>query len=78
MGEFIFVVCVCPLRPVPDLPGKSFFSFRHEDFLERRRQGLQIFLDKSVLFLESDLSRHRNAVVVRAHCVCVLVAECCT
>ncbi|KAM8887726.1 sorting nexin-11 [Synchiropus picturatus] len=36
------------LVPVPDLPGKSFFSFSNEDFLERRRQGLQVFLDKVV------------------------------
>ncbi|CAI5658203.1 unnamed protein product [Oreochromis niloticus] len=36
------------LVPVPDLPGKSFFSFNNEDFLEKRRKGLQIFLDKVV------------------------------
>ncbi|XP_054611247.1 sorting nexin-11 isoform X2 [Dunckerocampus dactyliophorus] len=36
------------LVPVPDLPGKSFFSFSNEDFLERRRHGLQVFLDKVV------------------------------
>ncbi|XP_043959013.1 sorting nexin-11 isoform X1 [Gambusia affinis] len=36
------------LVPVPDLPGKSFFSFNNEDFLEKRRRGLQIFLDKVV------------------------------
>ncbi|KAG7219813.1 hypothetical protein INR49_005835 [Caranx melampygus] len=36
------------LVPVPDLPGKSFFSFSNEDFLERRRKGLQAFLDKVV------------------------------
>ncbi|XP_062270170.1 sorting nexin-11 [Platichthys flesus] len=36
------------LVPVPDLPGKSFFSFCNEDFLERRRAGLQAFLDKVV------------------------------
>ncbi|XP_061665458.1 sorting nexin-11 isoform X2 [Syngnathoides biaculeatus] len=36
------------LVPVPELPGKSFFSFSNEDFLERRRQGLQVFLDKVV------------------------------
>ncbi|CAB1434286.1 unnamed protein product [Pleuronectes platessa] len=36
------------LVPVPDLPGKSFFSFCNEDFLERRRNGLQAFLDKVV------------------------------
>ncbi|KAM4623537.1 sorting nexin-11 isoform 2-T2 [Polymixia lowei] len=34
------------LVPVPDLPGKSIFSFSNEDFLERRRRGLQVFLDK--------------------------------
>lgn len=37
------------LVPVPDLPGRSFFSFSNEDFLERRRKGLQAFLDKLVL-----------------------------
>lgn len=36
------------LVPVPDLPGKSFFSFSNEDFLEGRRKGLQSFLDKVV------------------------------
>lgn len=36
------------LVPVPDLPGKSFFSFSNEDFLEARRKGLQAFLDKVV------------------------------
>ncbi|XP_049915708.1 sorting nexin-11 [Epinephelus moara] len=36
------------LVPVPDLPGKSFFSFSNEDFLERRRKGLQAFLDSVV------------------------------
>ncbi|XP_061764114.1 sorting nexin-11 [Nerophis ophidion] len=36
------------LVPVPDLPGKSFFSFGNEDFLERRRHGLQVFLDRVV------------------------------
>ncbi|XP_023154396.2 sorting nexin-11 [Amphiprion ocellaris] len=36
------------LVPVPDLPGKSLFSFSNEDFLERRRKGLQVFLDKVV------------------------------
>lgn len=36
------------LVPVPDLPGRSFFSFSNEDFLERRRKGLQAFLDKVV------------------------------
>ncbi|XP_038139410.1 sorting nexin-11 [Cyprinodon tularosa] len=36
------------LVPVPELPGKSFFSFNNEDFLEKRRRGLQTFLDKVV------------------------------
>ncbi|XP_030631708.1 sorting nexin-11 [Chanos chanos] len=36
------------LVPVPDLPSKSFFSFYNEDFIERRRKGLQFFLDKVV------------------------------
>ncbi|CAJ1079949.1 sorting nexin-11 [Xyrichtys novacula] len=36
------------LVPVPELPGKSFFSFSNEDFLEGRRKGLQVFLDKVV------------------------------
>uniref|UniRef100_A0A7N6FA35 PX domain-containing protein n=1 Tax=Anabas testudineus TaxID=64144 RepID=A0A7N6FA35_ANATE len=36
------------LVPVPDLPGKSFFSFSNDDFLEKRRKGLQVFLDKVV------------------------------
>ncbi|XP_056153144.1 sorting nexin-11 [Lampris incognitus] len=36
------------LVPVPELPGKSLFSFNNEDFLERRRKGLQVFLDKVV------------------------------
>ncbi|KAI7797335.1 sorting nexin-11 isoform X2 [Triplophysa rosa] len=34
------------LVPVPDLPKKSFFSFINDDFIERRRKGLQSFLDK--------------------------------
>ncbi|XP_058476713.1 sorting nexin-11 [Solea solea] len=34
------------LVPVPNLPGKSLFSFSNEDFLENRRKGLQAFLDK--------------------------------
>ncbi|XP_014034526.1 nestin isoform X2 [Salmo salar] len=34
------------LVPVPDLPSKSFFSFSGEDFLEKRRKGLQSFLAK--------------------------------
>ncbi|XP_067286668.1 sorting nexin-11 isoform X2 [Pseudorasbora parva] len=34
------------LVPVPDLPKKSLFSFINDDFIERRRKGLQGFLDK--------------------------------
>ncbi|KAF4106618.1 sorting nexin-11 isoform X3 [Onychostoma macrolepis] len=34
------------LVPVPDLPKKSFFSFINDDFIERRRKGLQSFLDQ--------------------------------
>ncbi|XP_021420664.1 uncharacterized protein LOC110491501 [Oncorhynchus mykiss] len=34
------------LVPVPDLPTKPFFSSSGEDFLEKRRKGLQSFLDK--------------------------------
>uniref|UniRef100_A0A671PDC9 Uncharacterized LOC107660856 n=1 Tax=Sinocyclocheilus anshuiensis TaxID=1608454 RepID=A0A671PDC9_9TELE len=34
------------LVPVPDLPKKSFFSFINDDFIERRRKGLQSFLEK--------------------------------
>lgn len=45
------IIIIYPYRPVPDLPGKSFFSFNNEDFLEKRRKGLQIFLEKSVLLL---------------------------
>jgi hypothetical protein len=41
-------------RPVPGLPNKSFFSFSNEDFLERRRTGLQSFLDQSVCLLFTD------------------------
>ncbi|KAJ8264665.1 hypothetical protein GJAV_G00152280 [Gymnothorax javanicus] len=37
------------LVPVPDLPGKTFFfTFSNEDLIERRRRGLQSFLDKVV------------------------------
>ncbi|XP_034414681.1 sorting nexin-11 [Cyclopterus lumpus] len=36
------------LVPVPELPGKSFFFFSSEDFLEKRRKGLQAFLDNVV------------------------------
>uniref|UniRef100_A0A1A7XG14 Sorting nexin 11 n=1 Tax=Iconisemion striatum TaxID=60296 RepID=A0A1A7XG14_9TELE len=36
------------LVPVPDLPGKSFFYFSNEDFLEKRRKGLQAFLNNVV------------------------------
>ncbi|NXY51496.1 SNX11 protein, partial [Ceuthmochares aereus] len=55
--------------PVPDLPGKStFFVGSTDEFIEKRRQGLQQFLEKVVqnvvllsdsrlhLFLQSQLS----------------------
>uniref|UniRef100_A0A671L6L9 Sorting nexin 11 n=1 Tax=Sinocyclocheilus anshuiensis TaxID=1608454 RepID=A0A671L6L9_9TELE len=35
------------LVPVPDLPKKSFFSFINDEFIERRRKGLQSFLDNA-------------------------------
>ncbi|XP_052426871.1 uncharacterized protein LOC127969149 isoform X1 [Carassius gibelio] len=34
------------LVPVPDLPKKTFFSFINDELIERRRKGLQSFLDK--------------------------------
>ncbi|KAM8836750.1 sorting nexin-11 isoform 1-T2 [Spinachia spinachia] len=36
------------LVPVPELPGKYLFFCSNEDFLERRRKGLQAFLDNVV------------------------------
>ncbi|NXI49687.1 SNX11 protein, partial [Chloroceryle aenea] len=60
---------LCPCRPVPELPGKStFFVGSTDEFVEKRRQGLQQFLEKVVqnvvllsdsrlhLFLQSQLS----------------------
>uniref|UniRef100_A0A2D4ML49 PX domain-containing protein n=1 Tax=Micrurus spixii TaxID=129469 RepID=A0A2D4ML49_9SAUR len=57
------------LVPVPELPGKStFFTGNNDEFIEKRRQGLQQFLEKTVqnvvllsdsqlhLFLQSQLS----------------------
>nr|XP_020641148.1 sorting nexin-11 isoform X2 [Pogona vitticeps]XP_020641149.1 sorting nexin-11 isoform X2 [Pogona vitticeps]XP_020641150.1 sorting nexin-11 isoform X2 [Pogona vitticeps]XP_020641151.1 sorting nexin-11 isoform X2 [Pogona vitticeps]XP_020641152.1 sorting nexin-11 isoform X2 [Pogona vitticeps] len=57
------------LVPVPELPGKStFFAGSTDEFIEKRRQGLQQFLEKAVqnvvllsdsqlhLFLQSQLS----------------------
>ncbi|XP_039189220.1 sorting nexin-11 isoform X5 [Crotalus tigris] len=57
------------LVPVPELPGKStFFAGNNDEFIEKRRQGLQQFLEKTVqnvvllsdsqlhLFLQSQLS----------------------
>ncbi|XP_058038827.1 sorting nexin-11 isoform X2 [Ahaetulla prasina] len=57
------------LVPVPELPGKStFFAGNTDEFIEKRRQGLQQFLEKTVqnvvllsdsqlhLFLQSQLS----------------------
>ncbi|KAM4845075.1 sorting nexin-11 isoform 1-T3 [Thomomys bottae] len=56
------------LVPVPDLPGKSTFFGSSDEFIEKRRQGLQHFLEKALqsvvllsdsrlhLFLQSQLS----------------------
>lgn len=42
--------CPSPItssRPVPELPGKStFFAGSTDEFIEKRRQGLQQFLEK--------------------------------
>nr|XP_011731545.1 sorting nexin-11 [Macaca nemestrina] len=55
-------------RPVPELPGKSTFFGTSDEFIEKRRQGLQHFLEKVLqsvvllsdsqlhLFLQSQLS----------------------
>ena len=51
MSDVLFLY---PSRPVHGLPHKSFFSFSNEDFLERRRTGLQSFLDQSVCLLFRD------------------------
>ncbi|XP_044855643.1 sorting nexin-11 isoform X2 [Mauremys mutica] len=65
----VFLPLLCSLRPVPELPGKStFFAGSTDEFIEKRRQGLQQFLEKVVqnvvllsdsqlhLFLQSQLS----------------------
>ncbi|XP_060111469.1 sorting nexin-11 isoform X2 [Heteronotia binoei] len=46
------------LVPVPELPGKStFFAGNTDEFIEKRRQGLQQFLENQLhLFLQSQLS----------------------
>ncbi|XP_006833721.1 PREDICTED: sorting nexin-11 [Chrysochloris asiatica] len=56
------------LVPVPELPGKSPFFGSSDEFIEKRRQGLQLFLEKVLqsvvllsdsqlhLFLQSQLS----------------------
>nr|XP_021497681.1 sorting nexin-11 isoform X2 [Meriones unguiculatus] len=56
------------LVPVPELPGKSTFFGSSDEFIEKRRQGLQLFLEKVLqsvvllsdsqlhLFLQSQLS----------------------
>ncbi|XP_025136059.2 sorting nexin-11 isoform X4 [Bubalus bubalis] len=56
------------LVPVPELPGKSTFFGSSDEFIEKRRQGLQHFLEKALqsvvllsdsqlhLFLQSQLS----------------------
>lgn len=67
------------LVPVPDLPGKSFFTFNNTDFIEKRRKGLQSFLDKVVhmtvclsdsqlhLFLQTQLPVGHIQDCVRGH-----------
>lgn len=35
-----------PHSPVPELPGKSTFFGSSDEFIEKRRQGLQHFLEK--------------------------------
>ncbi|XP_056672832.1 sorting nexin-11 isoform X1 [Monodelphis domestica] len=37
------------LVPVPELPGKSTFFGNSDEFIEKRRQGLQHFLEKAML-----------------------------
>nr|XP_045015711.1 sorting nexin-11 isoform X2 [Jaculus jaculus] len=45
------------LVPVPELPGKSTFFGSSDEFIEKRRQGLQHFLENQLhLFLQSQLS----------------------
>ncbi|XP_069490728.1 sorting nexin-11 [Ambystoma mexicanum] len=49
------------LVPVPELPGKgAFFMANNEDFIEKRRQGLQQFLEQIVhsMVLLSDSQLH--------------------
>ncbi|XP_051958874.1 uncharacterized protein LOC127626835 isoform X2 [Xyrauchen texanus] len=67
------------LVPVPDLPKKSLFSFINDDFIERRRMGLQSFLDKLLhmtvclsdsqlhLFLQTQLPVKHIEDCVRGH-----------
>ncbi|KAK1160236.1 sorting nexin-11-like isoform X1 [Acipenser oxyrinchus oxyrinchus] len=68
------------LVPVPELPPKTpFFSVGNEDFIEKRRQGLQQFLEKVVnrtvflsdsqlhLFLQTQLSPEQIEACVQGH-----------
>ncbi|MEE6523073.1 hypothetical protein FKM82_021809 [Ascaphus truei] len=67
------------LRPVPELPGKVPFHVGNDDFIEKRRQGLQQFLEQAVqsmvllsdsqlhLFLQSQLSLRDIEACVQGH-----------
>ncbi|XP_041122320.1 sorting nexin-11-like isoform X2 [Polyodon spathula] len=71
------------LVPVPELPPKTpFFSVSNEDFIEKRREGLQQFLEKVVnrtvflsdsqlhLFLQTQLSPAQIEACVQGHTPC--------
>ncbi|XP_041087449.1 sorting nexin-11-like [Polyodon spathula] len=75
------------LVPVPELPPKTpFFSVNNEDFIEKRRQGLQQFLEKVVnrtvflsdsqlhLFLQTQLSPAQIEACVQGHAPCSVTA----
>ncbi|KAK1159067.1 sorting nexin-11-like [Acipenser oxyrinchus oxyrinchus] len=71
------------LVPVPELPPKTpFFSVSNDDFIEKRREGLQQFLEKVVnrtvflsdsqlhLFLQTQLSPAQIEACVQGHAPC--------
>ncbi|XP_033913307.2 sorting nexin-11-like [Acipenser ruthenus] len=71
------------LVPVPELPPKTpFFSVNNDDFIEKRREGLQQFLEKVVnrtvflsdsqlhLFLQTQLSPAQIEACVQGHAPC--------
>ncbi|XP_015217864.1 sorting nexin-11 isoform X2 [Lepisosteus oculatus] len=57
------------LVPVPELPVKTpFFTLGDEDFIEKRRQGLQHFLDSQLhLFLQTQLAPADIEACVQGH-----------